>query len=167
MKFFRKTLLLLSVVLCFSFVKDEKDPLHNRVFTASLSETKNGAVAKKVIMDKITFKDGKLKSEFLKKKFGFSYIRYRINKDSVYMDETGAEVRLLEVEASATDENNLTVSMEFATLEWDIDGVVKITKNDRLKRYYDLSGREKGGKPKKEKKEKKKIFTFTNDPQQT
>ena len=61
-------------------------------------------------------------------------------------------MRLLEVEASATDLNNQTVFLEFNTLEWDIDGVIKITKNDRLKRYYDLSGREKGGKPKKVKK---------------
>lgn len=134
---------------------DEHDPLHKRVFTISLSETKNGVVAKKVIMDKIYFKNGKLFSDFIHDKFGFKWIRYRINKDSVFVDETKATVRLLEVEAIATDEDNQTVIFDFVTSEWDIDGDVRITKNDKLKRYYDLAGREKGGKPKKVKRKKK------------
>ena len=58
------------------------------------------------------------------------------------------------VEASATDEDNQTVTINFEQVEWDIDGTIKITKNDRLKRFYDFAGREKGGKPKKEKKKK-------------
>jgi hypothetical protein len=117
-------------------------------------------------MDRLTFKDGKVMSDFLKRKFGFKYIRYRINKDSVYIDHTDTEVRLLVVEASATDEKNNTVIMEFTTLEWDIDGVIKITKNDRLKRYYDMAGREKGGKPRKIKKSEEPE-TFSGEPGHT
>jgi hypothetical protein len=113
-------------------------------------------------MDKLTFKDGKLMSEFLKKKFGFKFIRYRINKDSNYVDDTDTEVRLLEVEATATDERNYTVSMEFTALEWDIDGVIRITKNDKLRRYYDMSGREKGGKPKKIRKKEMESYRQEN-----
>lgn len=143
---------LAGLFFLFSAFIDEKDELHNRVFNTSLSETRNGVVMKKVIADKITFKDGKLTSDFLKKKYGFKFIRYRINRDTSYIDHTDTEVRLLEMEATATDETNLTVSMAFSVLEWDIDGVIRITKNDRLRKYYDLSGREKGGKPKKIKK---------------
>jgi hypothetical protein len=137
---------------------EDKDPLHKRIFNTSMSETRNGVVSKKVIADLWKFNDGKLQSNFLKKKFGFKYIRYRINKDSVYTDETGTEVRLLEAEATATDESNLTVQITFTALEWDIDGVIRITKNDRLRRYYDMAGREKGGKPKKTRKEKEDNF---------
>jgi len=155
-------IVLISLML-FSF-KDEHDSLHGRTFNTSLSETKNGEVKKKVIADKIVFKNNKLKSDFLQKKFGFKWIRYRINKDSIYTDSTHAEVRLLVIEASATDETNQSVIMNFTTLEWDLDGDIKITKNDRLKHVYALCGREKGGKPKKIKKkhindeEKERIF---------
>ena len=88
----------------------------------------------------------------------YNYIDYRDNKDSVYIDNTETEVSYLEVEAVETDDNNQTIFISFVTTEWDIDGTIKITKNDKLKRYYDLSGREKGGKPKKEKKNKKRIL---------
>ena len=134
--------------------KGEKDSLHKRIFNISLSESKDGVVSKKTIADKMYFKEGKVFSDFLNEKFGYSYIRYRINRDTIYTDSTDTEVRQLEVEASATDEENQTAAITFTTVEWDIEGVIRITKNDRLKRYYDFVGREKGGKPKKEKKKK-------------
>ena len=144
-------LLLLTVLVSF---KEEKDPLHKRVFNISLGESKDGVPGKKNIADKFYFKDGKMYSDYLGDKFGYKWIRYRINKDSIFIDSTETEVRLLEVEASATDETDQTVSITFTQLEWDIDGVVKITKKDKLKRYFDFVGREKGGKPKKAKKKK-------------
>lgn len=138
-------------------VKNEPDPLHKRIFNISLSEIKNDVVAKKTIADKFYFKNGKLFSDFLFDKFGYKYISYRINKDSIYTDFTNTEVRLLEVEAVITDESDQTIFVNFTTSEWDIDGVIKITKRDKLKRYYDFVGREKGGKPKKVKKKKSKV----------
>lgn len=154
-----KNILILTVVLTLVFAfKGEKDPLHKRTFNISLSETKNDVVAKKVIADQFTFKEGKLYSDFLDSKFGYKWIRYRINKDSIYVDSTDTEVRMLEVESSATNDDNQTVTINFITQEWDIDGTIKITKNDKLKKYYDFAGREKGGKPKKEKKKTKKVI---------
>ena len=149
-------LVLLSVL---SF-KEDQNPLNKRIFTISLSETKNGVVAKKVIMDKLEFKNGKLRASYLQKKFGFKWIRYHINKDSIFTDSTDTEVRWLEVEATATDEKNQSLFVNFVTCEWDLDGCIKITKNDRLKKYYDLAGREKGGKPKKQKKRKEETPLF-------
>lgn len=149
------------LILLFFFVTGfmiDHDPLHKRTFNISLSETKNGVVAKKNIADELYFKNGKLYSDFLNEKFNYNYIKYRINKDSIYVDETDTEVRYLEVEAVETNDNDQTIYINFVTSEWNIDGVIKITKNDKLKRYYDLSGREKGGKPKKEKKNKKRIL---------
>jgi hypothetical protein len=152
-----KNLLLLPLLL-FSLLltagDDEQDALHNREFHVSLSETRNGVVQKRLVSDLIHFKHGKIQSDYLKKKYGFRYIRYRVNMDTTYVDQTGAEVRLIKLVASATDETNLTVHMELTQLEWDLDGIVRITKNDRLKKYFDLAGREKGGKPPKKKKKK-------------
>jgi len=155
--FLTGTFLFILALVVFSF-KDEEDPLHRRSFTISLSETKNGVVSKKVIMDKLEFKNGKLRTGFLQKKFGYKWIRYHVNKDSIFTDSTDTEVRWLEVEATATDERNQTVFVNFVTCEWDLDGTIKITRNDKLKRHYTLSGREKGGKPKKEKKEGQPMF---------
>ncbi len=149
------TIAVIFFFLLFAF-KSEKDSLHKRTFNISLSEVKDGVVAKKTIADQVTFKDGKLFSDYLFEKFGYKAIRYRINKDTIYTDSTDTEVRQLEVEASATNEDNQTAAITFTTVEWDIDGVIKITKNDKLKKYFDFAGREKGGKPKKEKKKKNK-----------
>lgn len=157
-------LLLSGLVFMMVGFKDENDSLHKRTFNISLSETKNGVVAKKVIMDKLYFKNGKLFSDFLYNKFGYKWIRYRINKDSVFTDSTDTEVRFLLVEASLTDDNNQTVQLDFTTQEWDLDGTIKITKNDKLKRYYDMAGREKGGKPKKIKKKRKKLIELQQTP---
>ena len=154
----KHALVLLSLAALVAF-KGEKDPLHKRVFNISLDEVKDGQPKGKIIADKMYFKDGKLFTDYMYDKFGYKYIRYRINKDSVYTDSTDTEVSLLEVEASATDEDNQTIMINFTQVEWDIDGNIKITKNDKLKRYFDFVGREKGGKPKKPKnKDKKKLI---------
>jgi hypothetical protein len=153
------------VLILFSLIaKAEKDPLHKRVFNVKFSEVKEGGAAKKPIMDKISFKDGKLFSDYLYDKFEYKWLKYRINKDSIYVDSTDTEVRLLEVEAVVTDAANETISINFIVVEWDIDGVIKITKNDKLKKMFEINGREKGGKPKKVKKKDKKKLKDGEDP---
>ncbi len=129
----------------------EKDPLNKRVFNMSLGEMKDGVAQKKLQKDVMEFKNGKLFSELLNEKFGYKWIKYRVEKDSIYTDSTDTEVRYLQIEASATDESNQTVMISLTQLEWDLDGTYKITKNDKLKKHFDVSGREKGGKPKKDK----------------
>lgn len=147
--------LFVAALLVFLFAfKSEKDPLHKRVFHVSLTEVKDNVPAKKSILDKFEFKDGKVFSDYFYDKFQYKWIRYRINKDSVYVDSTDTEVRLLEVEGSFTDDANQTVMMNFTIVEWDLDGTIKITKNDKIKKYFDIVGFEKGGKPKKQKKKK-------------
>jgi hypothetical protein len=147
-------IILVALMASFSFAQKEKDPLHKRTFNITLNEVKDGQPSKKSISDELTFKDGKLFSNFLNEKFQYKWIKYRINKDSIYNDETDTEVRYLEVEASATDESNQTVIIEFNTVEWDIEGKIKITKNDKIKKYFEMVGREKGTKPKKDKKKR-------------
>ena len=157
-KIFTFSGLLLAVIffMCFTF-KGEKDPLHKRIFNINLTEVKDGAPAKKSTMDKIEFKDGKLFSDFLFDKYQYKWLKYRINKDSIYTDSTDTEVRLLEVEATVTDDKDMTIAINFTVVEWDIDGTIKMTKSDKPKKIYDFAGREKGGKPKKPKKPKKGV----------
>ena len=144
----------LIVFMCFAF-KGEKDPLHKRVFNINITEVKDGVVAKKSTMDKMEFKDGKLWSDFLFDKYQYKWLKYRINKDSIYVDSTDSEVRLLEVEATITDDKDQTIAINLKVEDWDIEGTIKMTKSDKPKKFYDFSGREKGGKPKKPKKPKK------------
>jgi len=160
-----KRFVLLLAIVTFSLLafKAEKDFLHKRKFNISLVEVKDGVVAKKPIADLLTFKDGRVFSDYIADKYGFQWIRYRINKDSVYIDSTDTEVRMLEVEGSVTDETNQTVILNFVVEEWDIDGTIKVTKNDKIKRYFDFVGREKGGKPKKPKSPKKRIVEIQKD----
>mgnify|MGYP003705075943 CR=1 FL=1 len=143
-----KLLLFVSFFSSFAFIS-EKDSLHKRTFHISLDEVRDGVPVKKMIADEMLFKHGKLFCQYIFDKYGFAWIRYRINKDSTYIDSTETEVRMLEVEAAATDETDQTVLINFITEEWDIDGTIKITRHDKIKKYYDFVGREKGGKPKK------------------
>ncbi len=159
---FKACALCLVILMTLVGFKGEKDSLHKRTFNIMLDEVKDGVpvkAGKKGIADKLSFKDGKMFSDFLFDKFGYKWMRYRINKDSIFTDSTDTEVRWLEVESSATNEDNQTVMVNFTSVEWDLDGTIKITKNDKIKKYYDIVGREKGGKPKKPKKKKEnKIF---------
>jgi hypothetical protein len=155
-KIFSISALTLVVILLMSFAfKGEKDPLHKRVFNINVTEVKDGVVAKKSTMDKMEFKDGRLFSDFLFDKYQYKWLKYRINKDSIYTDSTDTEVRLLEVEATITDDKDQTITINFTNVEWDIEGTIKMTKSDKPKKFYDFAGREKGGKPKKPKKPKK------------
>jgi hypothetical protein len=57
--------------------------------------------------------------------------------------------------------------ISLTTLEWDIEGTYKITKNDKIKKHFEVTGREKGGKPKKNKKnppEKMKMEGEATEP---
>ena len=81
--------------------------------------------------------------------------KYRINKDSLYIDDTETEIRYFEVEVSHTDDADQTMVMKITIDEYNIEGEVKITKKDKLKKMYVFSGREKYKKPKKGKEEPK------------
>lgn len=102
---FRSFFLLFAVVFSLLAFKGEKDPLHKRTFTVMLDEVRDGVPAKKGISDKWSFKEGKMFSDYMYDKFGYKWMRYRINKDSIYTDSTDTEVRLLEVEASFTNDD--------------------------------------------------------------
>jgi len=137
---------------------DPDEYLNKRVFTISMSEIKFGQVSKKPISDMFVFKNGRLHSDYIHKKYGHKFIPYKVKRDTTYFDSTHTQVRTLELEAVVTDETNKTVIIDMVTTEWDIDGTIKITKHDVLKRTLDFCGREKGGKPKKVKTKTNRAF---------
>lgn len=156
----------LVIFILFGFRQEPKDSLHKRTFNVGLDEVRDGVPTKKMIPDVIEFKNGKLLSKYIKNKFGFSWIRYRVDHDTTYTDSTDTQVRQLLIHAVETDEKNQTVEMYFLTEEWDIDGYIRITKNDKLKKYYDFVGREKGGKPKKPRPLRKKLIEIQKEDQE-
>ncbi len=147
-----KLLALSAVFLLFvnAFIK-EKDPLNKKIYLTTVIEVKDGQNAKKAVADELEFKDGKLFSSFLNQKFEYKWLRYEILKDSTYIDSTETEIRYFEVESSYTDDKDQTMVMKCTIDEHTIDGEVKITKNDKLKKMFVFNGKEKYVKPKKKK----------------
>lgn len=152
----QKTFLFIALVFLFTtgFIFKEKDPLDKRTFITRIIEVKDGQMGKKSLPDEIEFKDGKVFSTVLNDKFDYKWIKYRINKDSTYIDSTEVEVSYFEVEASTTDDKDQTMVMLLKIDDYDIDGEVKITKKDKLKKMFVFNGKEKYKKPKKEKEAK-------------
>lgn len=149
-----KLLFLTAIVLLFvNAVLKEKDPLHKKIYLTQMIEVKDGQNGKKSLPDELEFKDGKLFSNVLNEKLQYKWLKYEINKDSTYIDSTETEIRYLEFECSYTDENNQTMVMKGVVDEFSIDGEIKITKNDKLKKMYVFNGKEKYVKPAKKKKE--------------
>ena len=134
----------------------EKDPLGKRVYNTIMIEVKDGVNNKKGATDELEFKDGRLFSTFLFDKFEYKWLKYKVNKDSAYIDETETEISYFEVECSYTDDKDQTFMMTCKIDNFDIDGEIKITKNDKLKKMYVFNGKEKYAKPRKKKEDKDK-----------
>lgn len=139
------------LVLFVNAALKEKDPLGKRKYDNIVIEVKDGNNAKKGVSDELEFKDGKLFSMFLFDKFEYKWMKYKVNKDSSYIDETETEINYFEVECSYTDDKDQTFIMTCKIDNFDIDGEMKITKNDKLKKMFVFNGKEKYAKPKKKK----------------
>lgn len=123
---------------------DPKDALDKRIFKVTMTEVKEGAAPKKGVEDEIEFKAGKgMFSLFLEEKMEYKWIKYEVKKDSTFTDEEQNEVHWVEGEVSTTDKTDQTMLMTFTIEDYDINGVIKITKKDKLKKKYEFSGKEK------------------------
>lgn len=147
-----KTLFLSAVFFLFvNAVIKEKDPLHKKIYNNQIIEVKDGQNGKKSLPDELEFKDGKVFSTFLNEKFDYKWLKYEINKDSTYIDSTETEIRYIEFESSYTDDKDQTMIMKCVIDEYSIDGEIKITKHDKLKKMFVFNGKEKYVKPAKKK----------------
>lgn len=134
----------------------EKDPLGKRKYDIIIIEVKDGNNAKKGATDELEFKDGRLFSTYLFDKFEYKWLKYKVNKDSTYIDETETEISYFEVECTTTDDKDQTFIFTCKIDNYDIDGEMKITKNDKLKKMFVFNGKEKYAKPRKKKEDKDK-----------
>ena len=132
----------------------EKDPLGKRKYDITIIEVKEGNNVKKGATDELEFKDGKMFSTYLFDKFEYKWMKYKVIKDSAYIDETETEISYFEVESTYTDDKDQTFIFNCKIDNYDIDGEMKITKNDKLKKMFVFNGKEKYAKPKKKKEDK-------------
>jgi hypothetical protein len=150
-----KFLIIPAILFLFgSAALKEKDPLGKRKYDIIIIEVKDGNNSKKGATDELEFKDGRMFSTYLFDKFEYKWLKYKVNKDSVYIDETETEISYFEVEASYTDDKDQTFIFNCKIDNFDIDGEMKITKNDKLKKMFVFNGKEKYAKPKKKKEDK-------------
>jgi hypothetical protein len=134
----------LIVSLAFTTYKGDKDPLHKRKFVAEATEIKDGKPSsKKPAPDEIEFKNGKVYSSFVWDKMEFQDIKYAINKDSTFTDESGEELHYMEVEAITTNDKKETINMSFTINGYDIEGTYKLVKKEVVKKMFTTAGKEK------------------------
>jgi len=126
----------------FSF-KGDKDALNKKIYTLQVNEMKDGQPkSKKPAEDELEFKDGKVFSNVLFEKHEFKWIKYKITKDSTYEDE-GEQKKLIEAEASSTNDRDETIVINIKVDNYDVDGTFKLTKHDVPKKLYNFIGKEK------------------------
>lgn len=124
------------------------DALDGRIFNVNITEVKDGQNSNKTIPDEMIFRKGKFFSNFMNEKLKLGQLKYRINKDSVYMDENNVEVQYYEIEISISDKADVTTTVICRIEDYDIDGEIKQTKNDKPKKSFVFNGKEKPTKKK-------------------
>lgn len=144
--------LVAAAVISINAYKVEKDPLHGKTFEVQQIEFKEGAPKSgaKAIKDEIFFKGGKLYSDLAASekcgKFD-SMIKYEIEKDSAYTEEE-EERHYYEIKASKENDDGQVLTIQLKIDDIDIEGSMKLSKNDKLKKHFEFTGKEK---PKKKK----------------
>lgn len=121
----------------------EKDALDKRIFNTAMIEVREGQGNKKSVPDEIEFKGGKVFSTYLFDKLEYKWLKYEITKDSTFTDEEANESHWIEVTATHTDDADQTIEMNMKVENYDIEGTVKITKKDKLKKKFEFTGKEK------------------------
>ncbi len=150
----KKLILFVSVVCSiYAVFKDkDKDPLHKKTFNTNITEIKNGVASNKTIKDEIEFKDRKVFSNFLNDKFSIGWMKYVIEKDTTFIDSVlETEVRYFEVKASFTNDDKEETLLNCKIENENIEGSIKISKNDKLKKHFEFIGMEKATKIKDKK----------------
>jgi len=141
---FSATIIAVGCISIFATYKGkEKDALDKRTFKTTIIEIKENQPPKRGVEDEIEFKGGKVFSTFLFDKLEYKWVKYEIRKDSSFTDEEATDIQWIEGEASTTNDEDQTMVMTFKVENFDIEGNVKITKRDKLKKQYEFSGKEK------------------------
>lgn len=142
MKNLKSTFFIISIFILFVLTafKGDKDKLHKRHFTINITDGKKP----KTIPDEIFFKDGKVYcGDFVSEKLEVKeQIKYEIKKDSTYMDED-AEVEYIEIFATTQKEKKEMFEFHCVLDNFEVQGTMKLFKNDKEKRSLEFTGSEK------------------------
>ncbi|MCD6067499.1 MAG: hypothetical protein K0S33_2325 [Bacteroidetes bacterium] len=147
---FIKTGFLVLVLTASVAFKGDKDKLHKRDFTVQLTEGKKP----KPSDDEVSFKDGKIYcGDVLNEKNpDLSWMRYEIKVDSTYIEDD-VEKEYIEIIATKELERADMFEVKCVIDDHNIEGSMRIHKNNKDKKTFSFTGKEK---PKKEKEKKKK-----------
>jgi hypothetical protein len=123
--------------------KKEKEKLDAEVFVTEVNAvaTDNKAPAKGK-PDEVSFKNGRMKSNYFEEKGAFKPANYTVTKDSVDADED----RYIEFETLMKNENEEELEIKGTVIGNDIEGTAKWSKNGKLKKEYTIAGSVKKGK---------------------
>jgi hypothetical protein len=146
---FRKLLLIIMIVISGAAYAQKEDtakkkkkgplPLDNTTFTIEVSTNANGKTSKGK-PDEISFKGGKLKSDFLNEKNGWSGIPYLVTTDSLDSDED----RYIIFEAELEDkENEESIKIKGTVIADNFEATGVWTKKGKQKAEYIFTGSEK------------------------
>ncbi len=135
-----------------AIVLPEKDALHGKKYESQATEYKDGAPkpGAKPYADKIEFSKGRIYSDLAAedKLGGFNeYIKYEIEKDSVYIVDD-EEHHYYEIKASKENDDGAILTIEMKIDDYDIEGSMKLTKKDKLKKHFEFTGKEVAKKKK-------------------
>lgn len=143
-------LALIIAVVNFNAISFEKDPLHGKKFETNATEYKDGAPkpGAKSVPYEIEFKNGKLYSDLAASDKGGAFdqwLKYNIEKDSTYTEDD-IEKHYYQVNASHENDDGVVISITITIDDIEIEGVMKLSKNDRLKKHFEFIGHEKAKK---------------------
>lgn len=142
--------------------KGDKDPMHKRIFDVKVTEYRDGKPKNKSEDDEMEFKDGKFFSNLAFDKMEFKWMKYEIKLDTVLMEtdsinpDDKAEVKYYEILITSTNEKDELLTMNFKVSNWEIEGTMKLTKKDKLKKHFEFIGKERIKMKKEKKKDEKK-----------
>ena len=138
--------LLIFTTLFVSF-KGDKDKMHKRSFKVIVTEYRDGKPKPKTTEDEIEFKEGKLNSLFIFDKTGFEKLKYEIKIDSTYIEDEVTK-EYLKIEANSTNKEKESIFFTMIIDDYNTEGVVKVTKGGKEKKYFEFLGKEKAIKKK-------------------
>jgi hypothetical protein len=149
---FAFTIVTAALVSINAVVAPDKDPLHGKKYETQATEYKEGVpkAGGKPYPDKIEFSKGRIYSDLAadSKMGSFNeYIKYEIEKDSTYTIDD-EERHYYQIKASKENDDGSIITIDIIIDDIDMEGSMKLTKKDKVKKHYEFVGKEVAKKKK-------------------
>ena len=134
----------------FIFGGEDTSSVESKQFKISIMEAKKGGKAGLAEEDVCVFKSGKFRTVYFKQNAGAEAIPIELTKDSTYFDEAvDSDMIYVEFEGEITNKLEETVKIVGTIDGYSIEGNVKLSKKDKVKKNWSFSGSLKEKKKKK------------------